>query len=219
MKKYIVICCTKENTGPVFPFDTYEQAYDFMRGECDKGFKGLQDVIKDQSASPTDVFWSIREIEAPVGIMVSDDIIKMYSAIRYGLGVLVSKYQPDYSDPRYRKTVESEEIWDELYDIEKIVFDFERKLWTEDHTVIEATISRLPFISVWDGGTEIESMATLNTLTGEVSDIELKCVYGLGLEVLDGQYVIVNDERVRVYADENGYDYWADLRGDWVVKK
>ena len=70
---------------------------------------------------------------------------------------------------------------------------------------------RVPFVSVWDGGVEVESTATVDARTGEITDIEACDVRGL--DVCENQYIVMNDERVYVYEDMYGFGYWADMDG------
>ena len=69
----------------------------------------------------------------------------------------------------------------------------------------------VPFVSVWDGGTEVETTATVNLKTGEVTDIVV--INTKGFDVCERQYIILNDEQVDVYDNEPGYKYWADIKG------
>ena len=68
----------------------------------------------------------------------------------------------------------------------------------------------VPYVSVWDGGTEIETTAVVDIRTGEITDItsapEIR-----GLEICERQYIIMHSEQVDVYENEHGYDYWADI--------
>ena len=70
----------------------------------------------------------------------------------------------------------------------------------------------VPYISVWDGGVEIETTAIVNIKTGEVSDITSVDVNGL--DICERQYIVMQDEQVDVYEDERGYDYWADIENE-----
>jgi len=78
-------------------------------------------------------------------------------------------------------------------------------------------ILEVPFVSVWDGGVEVETQCRVNIKTGEVHAIEKSGLRGMayvrGLDVCEEQYIVMNDEKVIVYEDENGFDYWADLKG------
>jgi len=75
-------------------------------------------------------------------------------------------------------------------------------------------VIEVPFVSVWDGGTEVESTANVNIKTGEVTDIKVvKCSDDIIL--CDEQHILMNGEIVYVYEDEKGYEYWADIKGEY----
>jgi hypothetical protein len=81
-------------------------------------------------------------------------------------------------------------------------------------------ILQVPFISVWDGGVEVQTECTVNCRTGEIQNIEKSNVRGMayvrGLDVCEEQYIIMNDSRVYVYENESGFDYWADLNNELI---
>ena len=85
------------------------------------------------------------------------------------------------------------------------------KIWADELYPLDSLKQKTPYVSVWDGGVEVATQATVNIKTGEITDIESADVNGL--EVCEEQYIVMNDERVYVYEDENGFDYWADLKG------
>ena len=70
----------------------------------------------------------------------------------------------------------------------------------------------IPYVSVWDGGTEIETTATVDILTGEITDII--SVEVNGLDICERQYIVMNDEQVDVYQNERSYEYWADIKNE-----
>lgn len=74
-------------------------------------------------------------------------------------------------------------------------------------------IIRVPYISVWDGGTEITTTATVNIKTGEVTDIAVVNV--AGLDVCEREYIMMNDEQVDIYHDDHGYEHWADIQNKY----
>lgn len=98
--------------------------------------------------------------------------------------------------------------------------DEEYGMWLRNDSLLAAFIdqrrtveSRLkitvPYVSVWDGGTEVETSATVNIKTGEVTDIEVAKISGL--EICEREYIMMNGEQVDVYHDEHGYEHWADI--------
>lgn len=70
-------------------------------------------------------------------------------------------------------------------------------------------ILTVPYVSVWDGGVEVETTADVDIRTGEVTKITQSNISGL--EVCEREYVVMNGEQVEVYNDERGYEYWADI--------
>jgi len=52
----------------------------------------------------------------------------------------------------------------------------------------DSLIIKVPYVSVWDGGVEIETFAKVNVKTGEVSDITVSDNVE-GLEICERQYV------------------------------
>ena len=82
------------------------------------------------------------------------------------------------------------------------------------NTAENQLLLKVPFVSVWDGGIRVETTAMVNTSTGNVINIGVANLQGL--EVCEEQYIVLNDERVYVYENANGFDYWADLKGEWL---
>jgi len=72
----------------------------------------------------------------------------------------------------------------------------------------------VPYVSVWDGGTEVETSAIVDITTGEVTDI--KQVDVKGLDICEREYIIMNDCQVDVYNDQQGFEYWADMQNSGV---
>ena len=70
---------------------------------------------------------------------------------------------------------------------------------------------RVPYVSVWDGGITVETSATINLVSGEVTEIDVANVEGLNS--CEEEYVMLNDEIVYVYQDEHGFNCWADILG------
>ena len=64
------------------------------------------------------------------------------------------------------------------------------------------TLKKVLFISVWNGGFEVETNAQFNDVTGEVLHIESSNVEvdndGDELEFLEGQYIELEGERFEV---------------------
>ena len=86
------------------------------------------------------------------------------------------------------------------------------EIWADELYPLDSLELKVPYVSVWDSGVEVTTQATVNIKTGEITDIESTDVDGL--EVCEEQYIVMNDGRVYVYEDENGFDYWADLKGE-----
>lgn len=72
----------------------------------------------------------------------------------------------------------------------------------------------VPYVSVWDGGIEIQTVATVNIITGEVTGIGT--VNAEGLDICESEYIVMNDERVYVYHGENGFEHWADINNEFL---
>jgi hypothetical protein len=85
------------------------------------------------------------------------------------------------------------------------------KMWLD----LRRLILTVPFVSVWDGGTEIITEADVDARSGEITNI--KQVDVSGLELCERQYIVMNDEQVDVYEDEHGCAYWADIEGVYDV--
>lgn len=66
----------------------------------------------------------------------------------------------------------------------------------------------VPYVSVWDGGIEVETIAHVDYRTGEVTDIVPANIRGL--DICERTYIVMNDEQVDVYEDEHGFEHWAD---------
>jgi hypothetical protein len=74
----------------------------------------------------------------------------------------------------------------------------------------------VPYFSVWDEGAAVESTASVNTTTGEVTDAVAPDKIA-GPVVCKREYITLNGAEVTVYKNEHGYDLWADIaneRGD-----
>ena len=72
----------------------------------------------------------------------------------------------------------------------------------------------VPYVSIWDGGIEIETTAIVDIRTGEVTDISSVDVNGL--DICERQYIVMHGEQVDVYEDERGYNYWADIKNEII---
>ena len=70
---------------------------------------------------------------------------------------------------------------------------------------------RVPYVSVWDGGTEIKTCANLNLRTGEVTDIEMVDPHNT-VQVCEREYIILNDEQIDVLSEDDK-GYWIPLQG------
>ena len=75
----------------------------------------------------------------------------------------------------------------------------------------------VPYVSIWDGGIEIETSATVDILTGEITDIMSVDVDGL--DICERQYIVMQGEQVDVYENECGYKYWADIENEILGKE
>ncbi len=75
-------------------------------------------------------------------------------------------------------------------------------------------LKSIPYVSVWDGGMEFETDCDVNIKTGEVTNIgKLKVI---GLDICERQYIVLSDEQVDVCESEHGFDYWADIQGEYA---
>jgi hypothetical protein len=72
---------------------------------------------------------------------------------------------------------------------------------------------RVPYVSVWDGGVEVETTAVVNIKTGEVTDIQVVDVRGL--DICESEYILMCGEQVYVYSDEHGFEKWADIKNEY----
>ena len=68
-----------------------------------------------------------------------------------------------------------------------------------------AETKKAKFISEWDGGTEIETTCTVDVVTKKVFNIK-KAWVGDSVDVLDGEFVEIDDERFPVYPLDEYYD-------------
>ena len=76
----------------------------------------------------------------------------------------------------------------------------------------------VPYVSVWDGGIEIETTAVVDIRTGEITNItSVPEIHGL--EICERQYIIMHSEQVDVYENERGYAYWADIENEILGEK
>ena len=70
----------------------------------------------------------------------------------------------------------------------------------------------VPYVSVWDGGIELETTASVDIKTGEITDIQ--AVIADGLDICERQYIVMCSGQVDVYEDERGFQYWADIKNE-----
>ena len=82
----------------------------------------------------------------------------------------------------------------------------------EDNASENNNIVTVPFISIWEGNEIVETTANVNIDTGEVTDIPVVDVNNC-MDVLERQYIILNDEKIDVFDDEEGFEFWADFNG------
>lgn len=71
-------------------------------------------------------------------------------------------------------------------------------------------IKNATFVSVWDDGFEVASGCKVDTDTKEVFDIEKVCFDGLDVEILDREYVIIDDNEYDA-CQHDVYDVPDDL--------
>ena len=71
-------------------------------------------------------------------------------------------------------------------------------------------VSGIPYVSVWDGGVEVETTCTIDLKTGNILDVNQ--VFVAGLEICEREYVRLNDEQVDVLEDDEGV-CWVCLEG------
>jgi len=67
---------------------------------------------------------------------------------------------------------------------------------------------RVPYVSIWDGGIEITTSASLNIKTGAVTDIETVDPQDT-VQVCEREYIILNDEQIDVLSEDD--NYWVQL--------
>lgn len=67
---------------------------------------------------------------------------------------------------------------------------------------------KVPYVSVWDGGVELQTQAFLHIKTGEITDIETTNTHN-SVQVCEREYIILGDEQIDVLS-ENG-SYWIQL--------
>ncbi len=80
----------------------------------------------------------------------------------------------------------------------------------------EGICSPVHYVSVWDGGVEVETTAKVDIRTGEVTHIAQAAVNGL--EICEREYIVMNGEQVDVFRDEHGFEYWADIEDEIGVQ-
>lgn len=81
-----------------------------------------------------------------------------------------------------------------------------------DNTAMDNCKIKVPYVSVWDGGTEVETSAIVDIRTGEVTDVEAVDVSGL--DVCEREYIVMNDEQVDVHYDEDALVYRIAINND-----
>jgi len=69
---------------------------------------------------------------------------------------------------------------------------------------------RVPYVSVWDGGSAIETSAILNIRTGVLTDFETLDPRN-SVENCEREYIILNDEQIDVLSEDG--NYWVQLHG------
>jgi hypothetical protein len=84
---------------------------------------------------------------------------------------------------------------------------------------MENSIVQVPYVSVWDGGSTVETTANVNLATGEVTEIVVALGNVGDLEFCEREYIVLNDEEVEVHYNENGFEYWADIDGSYEGDK
>jgi hypothetical protein len=82
----------------------------------------------------------------------------------------------------------------------------------------EAAKIRIPYASVWDGGSVITTTANLNARTGEITDIEvLDADVVNNLEICEREYVIIDDCEIDVIVKDEDDTRWIPLLNDLTV--
>lgn len=71
-------------------------------------------------------------------------------------------------------------------------------------------IKNATFTSVWDGGYEVTTNCKVNMATKEVFDVEISDIDTNCLEILDTEYVTIDDIDYPVSTDKKETEYWYD---------
>jgi hypothetical protein len=79
-------------------------------------------------------------------------------------------------------------------------------------TEVNNTKIPVPYVSVWDGGVEVETTALVNIKTGEVTDVTTAKVEGL--DICEREYIVMNDWQLDVNHDERGFALWVDINNE-----
>lgn len=58
------------------------------------------------------------------------------------------------------------------------------------------------FVSVWDGGIEIETACQYNPITKDTTDIDSVDVEDMDLDILDEQYILFNGDKITEFTIE-----------------
>ena len=74
------------------------------------------------------------------------------------------------------------------------------------------TLKKATYVSVWDGGLEVESSCLVDMKTGEVTDIGTVSVNEL--DNCEEEYVLIDGKKFEVQTDTNDFDYYVDLKND-----
>ena len=74
----------------------------------------------------------------------------------------------------------------------------------------------VPYVTVWDGGSTVETKAAVNIKTGEITDIEISEAAN-NFDICERQYVIMNGEEVDVIINEEDDTYWIPLSNELSI--
>lgn len=72
--------------------------------------------------------------------------------------------------------------------------------------LINNNVKEATYTSVWDGGIEVTSRCKINIKTREIFDFEMVSVSGL--EVLEREYVTMDESKYKVNEESTADTYW-----------
>lgn len=84
-----------------------------------------------------------------------------------------------------------------------------------EHKEVDKNVRAAHFCSVWDGGIEVEAECKVNLETREAFDIEISGIDADWLEVLDEEYIIIDDAKFSAcpkgdLEDDDLFTFWYE---------